>query len=359
MSFMIDFPWRPLPADAHQPPYALFAIGGQPIPAKDFPARIPLGLFLHFAPIAEQWLIDVPSRLPVPEKKLILHKRYVGIDIPGFVPKAGLQIIVRRMVQLSGRVLSSEDFETSPSILDSLRVVVTWRKLQLPAKGLEGTEMHLHSRLSMGRPVKLDEVKAVWDVYPPPSTFMKEALLNFIHAYVNRDYSAETVTAIRTWIQTVPDLKAFFAQMEGEYKTRVQLEDPTVHLPVETTPGPATNVEPSKTAEIVESGGIRRATPGQRRDSLKGNLAGMKPRLRRMKSDPPLRSIHDEDDDSRTNQSGPTGRPRSAEIHTRPYSLSRAFSFIAPMEDTEEPPSNALASSGHGEEIIQTDPGTS
>ena len=98
MSYMIQFPNTPLPADIGCPPFAIFAVHGRNI-SESLPPKIPLKMVLHFAPAVQKWVLPYPEGRPSGggRRTVAVDYEYVGINIHYSLATEGILFVINRM----------------------------------------------------------------------------------------------------------------------------------------------------------------------------------------------------------------------------------------------------------------------
>lgn len=229
MSYALEFPRRPLPANILSPPYAIFAIRGVPVSNNStvFPRNIPLSLILHFAPKMEIWVLP-PQPPPLPYQRAIpLLNMCIGIDIQAAITPFALSFIIARMLQLAGSPLPRDAFLTYQSLTDSANILSAWRALDLPIAGAKGLETHILTMLMLGPAVSFTETKALWAAYPSNPTsspVILEMAHNFIRNYISNEYPAREADAVKDWFLLEPERRVFFRDLEGWYRKGLNRE---------------------------------------------------------------------------------------------------------------------------------------
>ncbi|KAF2243185.1 hypothetical protein BU26DRAFT_404835, partial [Trematosphaeria pertusa] len=215
MSYLLQFPLRPLPENARSPPFVLFGINGAEI-FDSLPTNISLALVLHFAPKLRTWLLPAPD-LSSASASLALRTPYIGINILADIDVEGLAWILSRMLQLSGAPVLKEACLTHPSLLTAISIHRAWTALELPASGIQALHLHMVTKLMLGLAVCPAEIKAIWNTFPVDSPITREMGLNFIRSHINYEYTQAEFSSIRHWYLASRERTHFFKSLEARF----------------------------------------------------------------------------------------------------------------------------------------------
>jgi hypothetical protein len=302
MSYMLEFPSRTIPLNANSPPYVLFGIKGSEC-FTDLPDKIPLKLMLHFVPKFREWLLPTPTELPKESVNIGLLTPYIGIDIQHpAVTLDGLCWIIKRMLQLSGRPVPNEMFNTLTfSLPVCLEIHRTWAALGLPIAGLDSLRTHILMRLMSGDPVTLMDMQIIWGSFPHTHSIVREMAVNYMRAHGQMLYSREEYAEIREWSVKEKERSRCFKEWEKlvpEFGTRmnvqrklVRYEDKAYRKRIGKEEERNSEVVVPKVNEILEIGGTKRASLRERRTRERNDANTLQQRLSRVRSDESLRSI--------------------------------------------------------------------
>lgn len=213
MSYAIQFPPRPLPANFNSAPHAMFAIHGKPFTFPDVEIDIPLSLVLHFAPKLNEWLLEPPHTSQYSNYVEAHLKPVVGINIQADIPAEGLFFIVKRMLQCAGISLQRQLFGANPSsTLRAVHILKAWQVLELPKAGALGVETHILMQMMMGPPVTAVEIILLWGACPVMSPIIREMAQNYIRNFIDCMYPENESSFIQDWIEADQARRNFFRQ---------------------------------------------------------------------------------------------------------------------------------------------------
>ncbi|KAF1966883.1 hypothetical protein BU23DRAFT_517364, partial [Bimuria novae-zelandiae CBS 107.79] len=218
MSYMLQFPPSALPKDVLSPPYALFGINDIDT-FSDLPTNIPLNLVLHFAPTLRKWILPQPE-LNAAAIQMSLRTPFVGINIIADIEVEGLGWILARMMQDANMKLpigNYSSFMFSPNLLISIAIHKAWLALELPPKGIDLLHVHIQTKLMIGPPVMLFEIKGLWHTFPVGSTVLDEMGANFIRNYIAKNYPPHESSAVRHWYLETTERWNFFRALEKQF----------------------------------------------------------------------------------------------------------------------------------------------
>lgn len=202
MSYLLEFPPSTLPVNIRSPPYVIFGLNGTSI-THQLPSCIPLNVVLHFAPKFAQWLLPRPTNLPAAAAQDELHNGpYIGIDIRADIGVAGLQCIIFKIMDAAGHAVSTNLFLYKPSLITSVSIRRTWLMLELPPAGLDNLHIHLQTLIMTGPPPTLDQMKALWDNFPPDAEILGVMAAIFVQAHILLLYNRTDFEDIRKWYHT-------------------------------------------------------------------------------------------------------------------------------------------------------------
>ncbi|KAF2744581.1 hypothetical protein M011DRAFT_479879 [Sporormia fimetaria CBS 119925] len=200
MSYLIDFPpSNSLPGIRSSPP-AIFAIQNKLLLENRTSVTVPSGLALHHFKKMKEWVVPAPSNLPPPVQLLAQSRSVVWINIPLALPEQSLKIILFRLKQLSGHPCAGNDLILNPNIGASVSLIRTWRLLELPPEGLRGIKMRMWSLVSMGPPITLSEMQALWTSLPRNFPVLVEMANNVMRSLIEGLYLLAENVAIFSWI---------------------------------------------------------------------------------------------------------------------------------------------------------------
>lgn len=225
MAYLLDFPPSKLPSDILAPPYVIIGIQGESV-AEMLPPRIPLKAVLHFIPSLAQFVVPAPEDLPLKIAQGALREPRIGLDIRLDIGVASLQRIIVKVLQSAGRMMSKKVFQSPPSTLTALSIRRTWLLFELPRAGLDSLLVHLQTYLMAGPPIRLAEMEALWDTFPPDSDMLRAMVVNFIQAHVVWHYSRAEFLAIQTWYQSDDTRHALFETIQDEFPAYGELPLP-------------------------------------------------------------------------------------------------------------------------------------
>ena len=218
MSYMLEFPYSPLPKDVLSPPYVLFGINGIDI-FSQLPTQIPLAVVQHFAPNIRKWILPAPEIGP-PATDTALRNPYVGVNIIADIEVEGLGRILVRMMQIANAKLSPgnfSNFTVSPNLMVSIATHKAWTALELPPKGIDALHIHMQMTLMMGPPVTLLEMKGLWNNFSVKSPILLEMGQNFVRNYIDRKYKPSEGSAVRHWYLETAERWQFFRVFEKKF----------------------------------------------------------------------------------------------------------------------------------------------
>jgi hypothetical protein len=299
MSYMLEFPRSPLPPDINSPPYVIFGMYGKHVHSTEqryLPPDISLALVLHFAPKMKKWVLPSPTFLTKADKSLSLRKLFVGINITEEgVSQRGLFFILRRMMQLAGLPCDRQTFNVNPDIADSVKVLTTWRALELPEEGKRGVEIHLLATLMQGPPVELHEIDDLWHAFPSNSQIVREMGHNYVRSWLNWSYPQTERARQKSWFLEHKDLRRFLMSLEDEYLKDPKKKDSVKEISTTRKDKKGNHVVPAgvmeKGADILERERTRRVSVSERKEREGRDSLELQRRLRRLKSDDSIRSI--------------------------------------------------------------------
>lgn len=303
MSFLLEFPCRPLPANTRAPPYVIFGIDGSDV-TSFLPPRIPLQLVLNFAPILQNWILPAPDPACLPRHiaRQSLRIPYIGINILASIDAVGLNWIITHMLRFSGLALPKEAFSALPDLKTSLAIHNAWLGLDLPLEGLRNLHTHIHAQLMLSSPpVSLWDMLMLWSTFPHSSEIVRAMGMNFIEGHVNLEYKINESMEILAWLQSDPELCAFFKGLQDKVPGYVENT-------LEVVPGSGVRIgegyktigkkegkrikeAAEKEKAILERGTTRKVSPQERQEREESDFEALKSRLRRVKSDVSLRSV--------------------------------------------------------------------
>jgi hypothetical protein len=306
MSYLLELPCRPLPPNARSPPYLIFGINGVDV-TSFLPPLIPFRLVLHFAPALQKWLLPSPdpADLPHPIACQSLFTPYIGINILASIDAVGLHWIITRMLHLSGTKLPKEAFSVYPNLTTSLAIHNTWLALDLPLEGLRNLHTHIHTQLMLSSPpVSSWDMYMLWDAFPHDSQIVRAMGLSFVEGHINLEYKVNESMEILAWLQSTPELCAFFRTLQNA----VERYKETILEIVQAAEGKETIVGTgyqkigkkagkqikevvAKEATIMERGVTRKVSSQERQEREESDYEALKSRLRRVESDDSLRSV--------------------------------------------------------------------
>jgi hypothetical protein len=299
---MLEFPPHPLPPNVNSPPYVLFGINGSEC-FTDLPDKIPLELVLHFAPRLREWLLPAPTDLPKESVNIEFLTPYIGIDIQhSAVTVDGLSWIIKRMLQLSGRPVPKETFDTTTfSLPICLSIHRTWAALDLPPAGLDSLRTHILMRLMFGPPVTLMDMRIIWDSFPHTNSIVREMAVNYMRAHARMLYSHEEYAEKREWSGKSKERRRCFKEWEKlvpEFGTRIDVQRKLASYE-EKAYGKGTGKEEEGDSEVVvpigpeilEMGATKRVSLRERKTRERNDVNALQQRLSRVRSGESLRSV--------------------------------------------------------------------
>ena len=210
-----------------------------------------------------------------------------------------------RMLHLSGTYLPKEAFSVRPNLMSSLAIHNAWLALDLPFEGLRNLHTHIHAQLMLSSPpVSLWGMRMLWDSFPHDSQIVRAMGLNFVEGHVNLEYKVNEFMEILAWLQSTPELYAFFKILQNavqkhkesifEIVPAAEQKEKTVGTGYQTTErkaGKKINEVVAKEAPIIERGVTREVSLQKRQEREESDYEALKWRLRRVESDDSLRSV--------------------------------------------------------------------
>jgi hypothetical protein len=213
MAFLLQFPPSTLPDNIREPPYVIFGINGTSVREK-LPKRIPLNAVLHFVPKLAQYVLPEPQDLP-PE--LALEAPHVGIDIHLDVTVGSFHRVILKVLEAAGMFVPQERLQLAPTTIASVAIRKTWLLLELPPAGLDAILIHLQTQLMTGPPVRLNEMKMLWNGFPADSMMIRLMAVNYMQSYVANHYPSSEFKAMRMWSLDDPERWNVFEAAEKLY----------------------------------------------------------------------------------------------------------------------------------------------
>lgn len=330
----LEFPPTTLPSGVCEPPYVIFGIGGRSVDNK-LPARIPLKAVLHFVPKLAEWVLPAPEDLPSEVAKGVLRTPYVGLDIPLDVGVASLQRIILKILQSSGMAVPKHQFQYPPLIITTISIRKTWLLFELHPAGLDAVLIHLQTLLMTGSPVSPMELQELFAAFPPDSSILRLAAINFVQSYLALRYTSMDFLNIRQWSQADKVRYAPFKAAEEQYPEFGNMDSvqktAKEHMDRLATETPLRVEELRKAAAKAEASRIVALEKAAATSSKKKSLEDMKPNSTIRKSVKWKATSDLKDDATRTTDSttlSDTVRPPGPENKTNPVVADKSKSTL-------------------------------
>lgn len=211
----------------------------------------------------------------------------IGIDITSEdIDEVGLGWIITRMLTVSGLAKQNKLFPTHCSRVSAISIHKSWLALDLPVGGIQGLHLHLHTGLMTGSAVILSTMKVIWETFPHDSPIVRAMGANFIRSHIDGEYTAAQSSMIQAWYQESVERNEFFKSIQHQAPKLDEVQPLIDRAAVPVDKGRAARIK-----AVLERVGTRRMSTEERKEREMRDTAGMRSRLRRVRSDESVRSV--------------------------------------------------------------------